>query len=142
MFAGSPKEAGAINLEALVAQLYNAKNLDKMFAGSPKEAGANAADKAFAIAVAANFVTGLFEILGCVFAEPIRAIIPPPAYYSLLTGVGFVYLAFAPMITIASEPILCLVPLLVVVCGFFGGVHVQHQRAALDLQPRGPALPR
>jgi xanthine/uracil/vitamin C permease (AzgA family) len=113
---------GAINLEALIAQVYNAKNLDKMFGGNPKEAGANAADKAFAIAVAANFVTGLFEILGCVFAEPIRAIIPPPAYYSLLTGVGFVYLAFAPMITIASEPILCLVPLLVVVCGFFGGV--------------------
>merc|ERR1719311_1330681 len=124
---------GAINLEALVAQLYNAKNLDKMFGGNPKEAGANAADKAFAIAVAANFVTGLFEILGCVFAEPIRAIIPPPAYYSLLTGVGFVYLAFAPMITIASEPILCLVPLLVVVCGFFGGVKYKIGKTGLTV---------
>merc|ERR1719243_343228 len=98
----------------------NIQNLMLFNRGKAMEAGANAADKAFAIAVAANFVTGLFEILGCVFAEPIRAIIPPPAYYSLLTGVGFVYLAFAPMITIASEPILCLVPLLVVVCGFFG----------------------
>ena len=90
--------------------------------GNPTEAGNDAADKAFAIAVAANFVTGIFEILGCLFAEPIRAVIPPPAYYSLLTGVGFVYLAFKPMIEIAAEPIVCLVPLLVVVVGFFGGV--------------------
>ena len=126
---------GAINLEALIAQVYNKKNLEKIFTDnpSPKEAGANAADKAFAIAVAANFVTGLFEILGCVFAEPIRAIIPPPAYYSLLTGVGFVYLAFAPMITIASEPILCLVPLLVVVCGFFGGVKYKIGKTGLTV---------
>ena len=113
---------GAINLSALFSTVFDAKNLDKMFGGKPTEAGKDAADKAFAIAVAANFITGIFEILGCLFAEPIRAVIPPPAYYAMLTGVGFVFLAFNPMISIAAEPIVCMVPFLVVVCGFFGGV--------------------
>ena len=113
---------GAINLEALFSCVFDQKNLDKVFDDNkPTEAGKDAADKAFAIAVAANFITGIFEILGCLFAEPIRAVIPPPAYYAMLTGVGFVFLAFNPMISIA-EPIVCMVPFLVVVCGFFGGV--------------------
>ena len=124
----------AINLEALLScvggtveigggvMVGTNKYAREALAGNPGEAGREAADKAFAMAVAANFITGLFEILGCVFAEPIRAILPAPAYYSLLTGVGFVFLAFKPMYEVAAEPIVCLVPLLVVVCGFFGGV--------------------
>ena len=124
---------GAINLEALLSCVGGADEINgvlvgtnkyarEALAGNPGEAGREAAEKAFAMAVAANFITGLFEILGCVFAEPIRAILPAPAYYSLLTGVGFVFLAFKPMYEVAAEPIVCLVPLLVVVCGFFGGV--------------------
>ena len=125
---------GAINLEALLSCVGGTveigggvlvgtnKYAREALAGNPGEAGREAAEKAFAMAVAANFITGLFEILGCVFAEPIRAILPAPAYYSLLTGVGFVFLAFKPMYEVAAEPIVCLVPLLVVVCGFFGGV--------------------
>ena len=125
---------GAINLEALLScvggtveigggvMVGTNKYARAALAGNPGEAGREAAEKAFAMAVAANFITGLFEILGCVFAEPIRAILPAPAYYSLLTGVGFVFLAFKPMYEVAAEPIVCLVPLLVVVCGFFGGV--------------------
>ena len=102
---------GAINLEALFSCVFDQKNLDKVFDDNkPTEAGKDAADKAFAIAVAANFITGIFEILGCLFAEPIRAVIPPPAYYAMLTGVGFVFLAFNPMISIAAEPIACMVP--------------------------------
>jgi xanthine/uracil/vitamin C permease (AzgA family) len=124
----------AINLEALLSCVGGTveigggvlvgtnKYAREALAGNPGEAGREAAEKAFAMAVAANFITGLFEILGCVFAEPIRAILPAPAYYSLLTGVGFVFLAFKPMYEVAAEPIVCLVPLLVVVCGFFGGV--------------------
>ena len=124
---------GAINLEALLSCVGGADEINGVMVGTnkyaraalggnPGEAGREAAEKAFAMAVAANFITGLFEILGCVFAEPIRAILPAPAYYSLLTGVGFVFLAFKPMYEVAAEPIVCLVPLLVVVCGFFGGV--------------------
>lgn len=106
---------GAINLNALFGEIYNEYD-----ASDPSGSGKKAAENAFSIAVSANFLTGLMEIAGCLLAEPIRKIIPSPAYYSLLTGVGFVYLAFAPMISIAAEPILCVVPLLVVVAGFFG----------------------
>ena len=49
-----------------------------------------------------------------------RKVVPKAALYSLLTGVGFVYLAFNPMLSIAAEPVMCLVPLLVVLVGFFG----------------------
>ncbi|KAH8055303.1 purine nucleobase transmembrane transporter [Aureococcus anophagefferens] len=52
----------------------------------------------------------------------VRAHVPSPAMYSLMTGVGFVYLAFDPIIKISAEPVLCIVPLLVVLAGFFGGV--------------------
>ena len=113
---------GAINLTALFNQLYDDKNLDKMFGGDPEGAGKDVADKAFKLAVCANFLTGLVEMAGCFLGPFIRAHVPAPAMYSLMTGVGFVYLAFDPIIRISAEPILCLVPLLVVLAGFFGGV--------------------
>jgi len=42
--------------------------------------------------------------------------------YVPLAGVGFVWLAFSPMIDIAKEPIMCFLPLIIVICGFFGNV--------------------
>lgn len=113
---------GAINLTALFNQLYDSKNLDKMFGGDPKGAGKDVADKAFKLAVCANFLTGLVEMAGSVAGPFVRAHVPSPAMYSLMTGVGFVYLAFDPIIKISAEPVLCIVPLLVVLAGFFGGV--------------------
>jgi xanthine/uracil/vitamin C permease (AzgA family) len=113
---------GAINLTALFNQLYDPKNLDKMFGGDPEGAGKDVADKAFKLAVCANFLTGLVEMAGSVAGPFVRAHVPSPAMYSLMTGVGFVYLAFDPIIRISAEPILCIVPLLVVLAGFFGGV--------------------
>ncbi|KAJ1453956.1 hypothetical protein M885DRAFT_485014 [Pelagophyceae sp. CCMP2097] len=113
---------GAVNLTALFSELYKQKNLDKGFAGDWNGAGIDVADNAFKIAVSVNFLTGVMECAGCLIGEPIRKFVPAPAYYSLMTGVGFVYLALAPMIKIASEPILCLVPFLIVLVGFFGGV--------------------
>ena len=118
---------GAINLTALFNQLYADKNLDKMFGGpgkdpDPEGAGKDVADKAFKLAVCANFLTGLVEMAGSVAGPFVRAHVPSPAMYSLMTGVGFVYLAFDPIIKISAEPMLCIVPLLVVLAGFFGGV--------------------
>ncbi|KAH8078202.1 purine nucleobase transmembrane transporter [Aureococcus anophagefferens] len=85
-------------------------------------AGKGVADKAFKLAVCANFLTGLVEMAGSVAGPFVRAHVPSPAMYSLMTGVGFVYLAFDPIIKISAEPVLCIVPLLVVLAGFFGGV--------------------
>ena len=62
------------------------------------------------------------ECCGSFMGEPMRYYLPKAAIYSLLTGVGFVYLAFGPLISIAAEPIMCLVPFFVVLIGFFGKV--------------------
>ncbi|KAH8059826.1 purine nucleobase transmembrane transporter [Aureococcus anophagefferens] len=112
---------GAINLTALFNQLYDSKNLDKMFGGDPKGAGKDVADKAFKLAVCANFLTGLVEMAGSVAGPFVRAHVPSPPC-TRHDGRGFVYLAFDPIIKISAEPVLCIVPLLVVLAGFFGGV--------------------
>mmetsp|Transcript_39604 Transcript_39604/g.106222 ORF Transcript_39604/g.106222 Transcript_39604/m.106222 type:complete len:444 (-) Transcript_39604:298-1629(-) len=65
---------------------------------------------------------GLFEMLGGVLGEAIRKVTPTAAFYSPLLGVGFVWLAFSPMLKIAQEPMMCLIPILIVMVGFFGGV--------------------
>ncbi|KAJ1444321.1 hypothetical protein M885DRAFT_553254, partial [Pelagophyceae sp. CCMP2097] len=113
---------GAVNLTALFSELYKQQNLDKGFGGDWDGAGLDVADNAFKLAVSVNFLTGVMEAAGCLLGEPIRKFVPAPAYYSLMTGVAFVYLAFVPMIKIAAEPILCIVPFFVVLVGFFGGV--------------------
>ena len=81
------------------------------------------------------------EIAGCVLAEPIRALLPSPAYYSLLTGVGFVYLAFAPMLNIAAEPILCMVPLMIVLCGFYHTISFVARGLELPLEDYAARFP-
>jgi hypothetical protein len=48
--------------------------------------------------------------------------LPSAAVYVPLMGVGFVWLAFSPMISIAQEPIMCFLPFMIVVTGFFGNV--------------------
>mmetsp|Transcript_11440 Transcript_11440/g.17062 ORF Transcript_11440/g.17062 Transcript_11440/m.17062 type:complete len:576 (+) Transcript_11440:424-2151(+) len=113
---------GAINLTALFNELYKEKNLDKGFGGDWRGAGQDVAENAWEIAVTATFITGLMEVGGCFLGEFIRKVFPSPAIYSCLTGVGFSYLFFSPMLSIMAEPIMCYLPLLVVFIGFFGNV--------------------
>ncbi|CAJ1336091.1 unnamed protein product [Effrenium voratum] len=61
-------------------------------------------------------------MLGAFFGESIRKAAPAAAFYAPMVGVGFVYLGFVPMLNIAAEPMVCLIPLLIVFNGFFGGV--------------------
>jgi xanthine/uracil/vitamin C permease (AzgA family) len=91
-------------------------------AGDVEGAAKKAVDYAWKVSVAANFCMGLFEMLGAFIGEAIRKITPTAAFYSPLVGVGFVWLAFSPMLSIAKEPMMCLIPLLVIFSGFFGGV--------------------
>ncbi|KAJ8600877.1 hypothetical protein CTAYLR_006992 [Chrysophaeum taylorii] len=111
---------GAINLTALFNELYKEKNLDKGFGGDWRGAGQDVAEEAWKVAVSATFVTGCMEVAGCFLGEFIRKVFPSPAIYSCLTGVGFTYLFFSPMLDIAAEPIMCYLSLLVVLVGFFG----------------------
>ena len=62
------------------------------------------------------------RMAGALFGESIRKVAPTATFYAPMMGVGFVYLAFVPMLAIASEPMVCLLPLLIVFNGFFGGV--------------------
>jgi xanthine/uracil/vitamin C permease (AzgA family) len=110
----------AVGLNALFAGVD--KHIDKAFAGDIEGAAKEVVDYAWKVSVAGNFMLGIFEILGAVAGETVRKVTPTAAFYSPLLGVGFVWLAFSPMLSIAAEPIMCLVPLLIVMCGFFGGV--------------------
>jgi len=116
-----------------MTELYKAKNLNKGFGGDWHSAGQDVANNAFKIAVSANFLTGLMEMAGCALGSPLRKILPSPAMYSLMTGVGFTYLAFGPMIQVAAEPIVCVVPLLIILAGFFGGVKYKLGNSGLTI---------
>jgi len=112
----------AIQLECLFTGGFMNMPAQGATAEQVQAAAAAAADYAWKVSVASNFVMGLFEMLGSVIGETIRKLAPTAAFYSPLLGIGFVWLAFSPMISIAAEPLMCLVPLLIVMCGFFGGV--------------------
>eukprot|EP00746_Dinoflagellata_sp_MGD_P159436 gnl/MRDRNA2_/MRDRNA2_86702_c0_seq2.p1 gnl/MRDRNA2_/MRDRNA2_86702_c0~~gnl/MRDRNA2_/MRDRNA2_86702_c0_seq2.p1 ORF type:complete len:661 (-),score=129.20 gnl/MRDRNA2_/MRDRNA2_86702_c0_seq2:260-2161(-) len=112
----------AVNLTALFLGVD--KYIGDAFKGEKEmqEAAVNVVDYAWKLSVAANMCLGLFEILGAFIGEAIRKVTPTAAFYCPLMGVGFVYLAFTPMLSVAKEPMMCLVPLLIIFCGFFGGV--------------------
>jgi AGZA family xanthine/uracil permease-like MFS transporter len=86
------------------------------------DAAKKAADYGWKVSVGVNFIIGIFEIAGCFLGEFLRWLLPTAAIYVPLAGVGFVWLAFSPMISIAQEPIMCFLPLIVVLIGFFGNV--------------------
>lgn len=110
----------AINLTALFAGAV--KHIPDALAGDVEGAGMMAAEYAWKVSVASNFLLGIFEICGAFMGEAIRKVMPTAAFYSPLVGVGFVWLAFSPMLSVAKEPMMCLLPLLIIFCGFFGGV--------------------
>lgn len=74
------------------------------------------------VSVGVNFLVGLFEVLGCVLGEPIRWAFPRAALFTPLFGVGFVWLAFSPLQAIAQEPLMCVLPMFIVITGFFARV--------------------
>merc|ERR1712100_926086 len=82
--------------------------------------GKKAAEFGWKVSVATNFVIGFMEILGCFLGDIIRNTVPTAAVYVPLAGVGFVWLAFSPMLTIAKSPIMCLLPLMAVIFGWAG----------------------
>lgn len=110
----------AVNLTALFLGVD--KYIGDAFAGDVDGAAKNICEYAWKLSVSANFLMGIFEIIGAFIGEAIRKVTPTAAFYSPLMGVGFVWLAFSPMLKVAAEPMMCLIPLLIIFCGFFGGV--------------------
>jgi len=109
----------AVQLECL---FWGAFKFAEEANGDLDGAAYKAADFAWKVSVSSNFLMGLFEMLGAFIGEAIRKVTPTAAFYSPLLGVGFVFLAFSPMLSVAAEPLMCLVPLLIVMVGYFGGV--------------------
>lgn len=112
----------AIQLPALLAGAEIYKPSDPLDAAEVQHAAYSAAEYAWKVSVACNFLLGICEMLGALCGETIRKLAPTAAFYAPMTGVGFVFFAFVPMLTIAQEPMMCLIPLLIVFNGFFGGV--------------------
>ena len=112
----------AINLEALISAGFIYLPGPLASDADIRQAAIDAADHAWKVSVAANFLLGIFEMLGAFVGESIRKAAPVAAFYAPMVGVGFFYLAFVPMLNIAMEPMVCLIPLLIVFNGFFGGV--------------------
>jgi len=77
------------------------------------------ADRVFKGAACANFIGGLFEIVGMVCGKFLRDNIPRAALFGPVCGVGFVWLGFNPLIDVMREPIIGLIPLLVIFIAFF-----------------------
>jgi AGZA family xanthine/uracil permease-like MFS transporter len=109
----------AISLPGLFAG--KAKYTDES-ATDPAGAGKKAAEFGWKVSVGVNFIIGFMEILGCFLGDIIRNTIPTAGVYTPLAGVGFVWLAFSPMISIATHPMMCFLPFMVVIFGFFGNV--------------------
>jgi len=109
----------AISLPGLFAGLnkYGAES-----GTDPAGAGRKVAEYGWKVSVGVNFIIGFMEILGCFLGDIIRNTIPTAGVYTPLAGVGFVWLAFSPMISIVTHPMMCFLPFMVVIFGFFGNV--------------------
>ena len=112
----------AISLPALNAGVTKYNPGDSASDADSIAMGKKAAEYGWKVSVAANFVIGFMEILGCFLGDIIRNTVPTAAVYVPLAGVGFVWLAFSPMLTLVKAPMMCLLPFMVVVFGFFGNV--------------------
>lgn len=77
------------------------------------------AKRAFWGACSANFVGGLFEVAGIVLGQFLRRNIPRAALFGPVCGVGFVWLAFSPLIDVMREPLIGILPLFLCFIAFF-----------------------
>lgn len=81
-----------------------------------------AAEQAWLLSCTANFTIGLIEIIGAAIGELKRQYVPKIALLTAIGGIGFVFLALNPFIEIAKDPLISLVPLMMIFCWFFAGV--------------------
>lgn len=84
-------------------------------------AAGSSPETAYAIAVAANFWTGLIQLLLAPFAPMIVRHTPKPALFGCIGGVALVYLIVGQLVDfLAEEPIVTMIPLILVMAGAFG----------------------
>ena len=74
------------------------------------------------VSVTANFIVGMFECAGFFLGDLVRWLFPKAAVFIPLFGVGFMWLAYVYVIDIMQEPMMCFLPFMIVLTGFFGNV--------------------
>eukprot|EP00164_Ancoracysta_twista_P004685 GFYU01006334.1.p1 GENE.GFYU01006334.1~~GFYU01006334.1.p1 ORF type:complete len:622 (+),score=98.24 GFYU01006334.1:69-1934(+) len=77
---------------------------------------------AYEIALSANFLSGVIETLGALIGGWLRDHTPTPALLSTLGGIGIVWLTMMPFITLYKNPIPGMLPLIIIILGYFGKV--------------------
>lgn len=81
-----------------------------------------AAELAWEVAIAANFMSALLEISGSIIGPTVRKCVPPAALLSTLGGIGIAWLALNPLIAMSEMPMCSYLPFAFVVLGFFSKV--------------------
>jgi len=80
------------------------------------------ADEVWKGAVSTTFISGMFEVAFSWSGGALKKFLSTAALYGPITAVGFVFLAFAPFVSIFAEPIVGLLPLAFSFTGYFSGV--------------------
>ena len=81
-----------------------------------------AAEYAWEVSVTANFIVGLFEVSGFFLGDLVRWLFPTAAVFIPLFGVGFMWLGYVYVVDIFEHPMMCWLPFMIVLTGFFGNV--------------------
>jgi hypothetical protein len=77
---------------------------------------------AWEVSVTANFIVGLFEVSGFFLGDLVRWLFPTAAVFIPLFGVGFMWLGYVYVVDIFEHPMMCWLPFMIVLTGFFGNV--------------------
>jgi len=90
--------------------------------GDIQGAARKAAEYGWEVSVTANFIVGLFEVSGFFLGDLVRWLFPTAAVFIPLFGVGFMWLGYVYVVDIFESPMMCFLPFMIVLTGFFGNV--------------------
>eukprot|EP01062_Namystynia_karyoxenos_P078782 TRINITY_DN8170_c0_g2_i1.p1 TRINITY_DN8170_c0_g2~~TRINITY_DN8170_c0_g2_i1.p1 ORF type:complete len:590 (+),score=164.95 TRINITY_DN8170_c0_g2_i1:95-1864(+) len=99
-----------------------------------------AADLAWKVGAFACFVSGMIEILMAPFGRRLRSVLPTPVLMAPLCGIGLTDLAFRGFADVTKEPVAALLPLSMIICGFFAEVRFGKIPVAVAAIASGTAI--
>lgn len=93
--------------------------------------GPATADKAWKIACACNFVSGLIEVFGAFVAPFVSRVVPSTVLLAPIAGIGLAWLHFNHFVDVFHYPLEMFVPFLIMWVAYFGGVKSKHFPVAM-----------
>ena len=79
---------------------------------------------AFKVGVAACFLSGVIEAAGAFVGETLQRVIPRSALLATLAGAALAYIALLPTLDLFARPVVGLVPLGLILLGYFARVRL------------------